>query len=157
MPTENTPVSMTPSSTALHAARAADYNATVAHRTEVAPGLMILRIVLDASPFPFTAGQYVVLGLKASAPRVAGTDDDPEGYPTSAGGGAVCPRRPARRPAPRRSRDAGRLLARVFVRHETEGSTSTIPCPGCGGRGRFDTNLIRRALHAVNRSRARGP
>jgi ferredoxin--NADP+ reductase len=26
------------------------------------------------------------LGLKASAPRVAGTDDDPEGDPTSAGG-----------------------------------------------------------------------
>ena len=86
MPTENTLVSMAPSSTALHAARAVFYNATVAHRTEVAPGLMILRIVLDASPFPFTAGQYVVLGLKASAPRVAGTDDDPEGGTTSAGG-----------------------------------------------------------------------
>jgi len=86
MPTEDNPIPMAPSSAAHPAARAADYNATVAHRMEVAPGLMILRIVLDASPFPFTAGQYVVLGLKASAPRVAGTDDDPEGEPTSAGG-----------------------------------------------------------------------
>ena len=85
MPTPDPPLPMAPASAAQPAARAAAYNATVAHRMEVAPGLMILRVVLDGPPFPFTAGQYVVLGLKTSAPRVAGTDDDPEGDPTSDG------------------------------------------------------------------------
>jgi ferredoxin/flavodoxin---NADP+ reductase len=61
-----------------------EYNATVAQRTEIAPGLIILRVVPDRLPFPFRAGQYVVLGLKGSEPRVALSDDDPE----SAGIGA---------------------------------------------------------------------
>lgn len=49
---------------------AAEYNATVAQRVELAPGLIILRVVPDKLPFGFKAGQYVVLGLKASAPRI---------------------------------------------------------------------------------------
>lgn len=49
---------------------AAEYNATVASRVEVAPGLVILRVVPDRLPFEFKAGQYVVLGLKASEPRI---------------------------------------------------------------------------------------
>jgi len=49
---------------------AAEYNATVSSRVEVAPGLVIMRIVPDKLPFEFKSGQYVVLGLKASEPRV---------------------------------------------------------------------------------------
>jgi ferredoxin--NADP+ reductase len=49
---------------------AAEYNATVSSRVEVAPGLVILRVAPDKLPFEFKAGQYVVLGLKASEPRI---------------------------------------------------------------------------------------
>jgi ferredoxin/flavodoxin---NADP+ reductase len=49
---------------------AAEYNATVVGRVEVAPGLFILRVAPDKLPFEFTAGQYVVLGVKASVPRM---------------------------------------------------------------------------------------
>jgi ferredoxin--NADP+ reductase len=49
---------------------AAEYNATVASRVEVAPGLVIMRVVPDKLPFEFKAGQYVVLGLKASELRI---------------------------------------------------------------------------------------
>jgi ferredoxin--NADP+ reductase len=48
-----------------------DYNATVSQRVEIAPGLMILRVVPDQLPFVFQAGQYTVLGMK-------GTVEDPE-------------------------------------------------------------------------------
>jgi ferredoxin--NADP+ reductase len=48
-----------------------DYNATASQRVEIAPGLMILRLVPDVLPFVFQAGQYTVLGMK-------GTVDDPE-------------------------------------------------------------------------------
>jgi ferredoxin--NADP+ reductase len=49
---------------------AAEYNATVSSRVEVAPGLVILRVAPDKLPFEFKSGQYVVLGLKASEPRI---------------------------------------------------------------------------------------
>jgi ferredoxin--NADP+ reductase len=49
---------------------AAEYNATVVSRVEVAPGLIILRVAPDKLPFEFKSGQYVVLGLKASEPRI---------------------------------------------------------------------------------------
>jgi ferredoxin--NADP+ reductase len=55
---------------------AAEYNATVSSRVEVAPGLVIMRIVPDKLPFEFKAGQYVVLGLKASEPRVGEAEAD---------------------------------------------------------------------------------
>jgi ferredoxin--NADP+ reductase len=48
-----------------------EYNATVSQRVEIAPGLMILRVVPDQLPFVFQAGQYTVLGMK-------GAVDDPE-------------------------------------------------------------------------------
>ena len=53
-----------------------DYNATVVGRIEVAPGLVELRVAPDKRPFEFKSGQYVVLGLKATAPRIeeAGAD-----------------------------------------------------------------------------------
>jgi ferredoxin--NADP+ reductase len=55
---------------------AAEYNATVGSRVEVAPGLVIMRIVPDKLPFEFKAGQYVVLGLKASEPRLEEAEAD---------------------------------------------------------------------------------
>jgi hypothetical protein len=33
---------------------------------------------------------------------------------------------------------AGSFLKRVFRRHEQAGGPPTVPCPGCGGRGRFE-------------------
>lgn len=53
-----------------------EYNATVAQRVEIAPGLMILRVVPDQLPFRFEAGQYTVLGLKQSAPRAPGSEPE---------------------------------------------------------------------------------
>jgi NAD(P)H-flavin reductase len=50
---------------------AVEYNATVSGRVEIAPGLIILRVVPDTLPFQFKAGQYVVLGVKASLPEGA--------------------------------------------------------------------------------------
>jgi ferredoxin--NADP+ reductase len=55
---------------------APEYNATVVGRVEVAPGLISLRVAPDAVPFEFTPGQYAVLGLKASEPRVEEADAD---------------------------------------------------------------------------------
>jgi ferredoxin--NADP+ reductase len=56
---------------------ASEYNATVVGREEIAPGLVILRVAPDNLPFEFRSGQYVVLGLKASEPRV--DESDPGG------------------------------------------------------------------------------
>jgi hypothetical protein len=47
------------------------YNATLVGLVEVAPGLDIMRVAPDTQPFEFTSGQYVVLGIKAGAARVA--------------------------------------------------------------------------------------
>jgi ferredoxin--NADP+ reductase len=55
---------------------AAEYNATVSSRVEVAPGLVILRVVPDKLPMEFKAGQYVVLGMKASEPRIDEAEGD---------------------------------------------------------------------------------
>jgi ferredoxin--NADP+ reductase len=59
---------------------AAEYNATVVQRVELAPGLIILRIVPDTLRLEFTAGQYVVLGLKASEPRIDEAEPDQLSY-----------------------------------------------------------------------------
>ncbi len=56
-----------------------EYNATVVQRVDIAPGLIILRVVPDQALFEFEAGQYTVLGLKYSAPRVLGAEVDEEG------------------------------------------------------------------------------
>jgi ferredoxin--NADP+ reductase len=55
---------------------AAEYNATVIGRVEVAPGLVSMRIAPDKLPFEFKPGQYVALGLKATEPRVEEADAD---------------------------------------------------------------------------------
>lgn len=59
------------------------YSATVTQRIEIAPGLIILRVVPDDPLFRFEAGQYTVLGMKVKEPRIAGEDEgdvpqDPE-------------------------------------------------------------------------------
>ena len=56
---------------------AAEYNATVVSRVEVAPGLVILRVAPDTLPFEFKSGQYVVLGMKASEPRIEEFEAEP--------------------------------------------------------------------------------
>ena len=62
---------------------ARELNAIVAQKSEIAPGLMILRVVPDGWELPdFTPGQFAVLGLPGSAPRVA--EADPEEEPPAA-------------------------------------------------------------------------
>lgn len=53
-------------------------NAKVRQRVEVAPGLIILRVVPVGWELPdFEPGQYSVLGLPGSAPRCVGADPEP--------------------------------------------------------------------------------
>jgi ferredoxin/flavodoxin---NADP+ reductase len=51
------------------------YNATLTKRLEIAPGLIIMRVVPDDPLFRFEAGQYTVLGMARREPRVAGEDE----------------------------------------------------------------------------------
>ncbi len=53
---------------------ASDYNATVARRIDITPRLAIYQVRPDWQGYEFTAGQYTVLGLKGSAPRVEEAD-----------------------------------------------------------------------------------
>jgi ferredoxin--NADP+ reductase len=55
---------------------ALEYNATLIQRLEIAPGLVILRVVPDVLPFRFEPGQYTVLGLRQGEPRVAGAEGE---------------------------------------------------------------------------------
>jgi ferredoxin--NADP+ reductase len=52
-------------------------NALVTQRVEVAPGLVIMRVVPDGWELPpFRAGQFAVLGLPPEAPRCPGANGD---------------------------------------------------------------------------------
>jgi ferredoxin--NADP+ reductase len=52
-------------------------NAVVTQKTEVSPGLLIMRVVPDGWDLPeFAAGQYTVLGLPGSAPRHVVSDEE---------------------------------------------------------------------------------
>jgi ferredoxin--NADP+ reductase len=52
-------------------------NAIVSHKVEVAPGLIVLRVVPDDLPLPqFLPGQFAVLGLPPEAARCATSDPD---------------------------------------------------------------------------------
>jgi len=53
-----------------------DHNATVKRVVPLNPGTIVLRIELDEAPFAFEPGQYTVLGLPRSAPRVPGSMPD---------------------------------------------------------------------------------
>lgn len=56
-----------------------EYNATVTSRLDINPFLIILGIKPDLQPYNFKPGQYTVVGLKASTPRVEGST--PEANP----------------------------------------------------------------------------
>ncbi len=100
----------------------AEYNATVAQRVELAPGLIILRIVPDAAQLEFKAGQYVVLGLKASEPRIDEAEPDELAYrPEEAGAPAesTAPAEPTTESAAQRAittarRDPDKLIRRAY-------------------------------------------
>ena len=53
-----------------------DHNATVKVVVPLNPETIVLRIELDGAPFPFEPGQYAVLGLPRSAPRLPGSLPD---------------------------------------------------------------------------------
>jgi len=53
-----------------------EYNATVTLRVNLSPDLMVLRVKLDGAPFAFEPGQYTVLGLRRSSPRIADASED---------------------------------------------------------------------------------
>ena len=56
-----------------------DLNAVVQQRYEVAPGLMVVRVVPDGWDLPdFRPGQFAVLGLPPEAPRCPGSDSEEE-------------------------------------------------------------------------------
>lgn len=58
---------------------AVELNAIVQHRMEVAPGLLILRVSPDGWQTPeFIPGQFTVIGLPGSAPRVAQSEPEAE-------------------------------------------------------------------------------
>ena len=97
---------------------AAEYNATVIGRVQVAPGLVIMRVAPDEVPGEFKPGQYVVLGLKATEPRVEEADADepsvvagemPSGTPESQS--AVDAQAAA---AARAAADPDRMIRRAF-------------------------------------------
>lgn len=54
-----------------------ELNAVVQLRTEVAPGLMVIRVVPDGWRLPeFAPGQFAVLGLPPDAPRCEGAEEE---------------------------------------------------------------------------------
>ena len=54
-------------------------NAVVSHKIEVAPGLIVLRVVPEGWPLPpFKPGQFAVLGLPPEAARCSTSDPDEE-------------------------------------------------------------------------------
>jgi ferredoxin--NADP+ reductase len=56
---------------------AQELNAVVRQRHEVAPGLMVIRVVPDGWDLPgFTPGQFAVLGLPPDAPRCDGAETE---------------------------------------------------------------------------------
>ena len=63
--------------------RPLELNAVLTDREEYAPGLVVLRIAPQGWPLPaFTPGQFAVVGLPASAPRLPGSDpEDPGAEP----------------------------------------------------------------------------
>ena len=54
----------------------AEYNATVTLRVDLAPGTMVLRVKLDEGAFSHEPGQYTVLGLQRSSPKIPDAGDD---------------------------------------------------------------------------------
>ncbi len=59
-------------------ARKLNYNAKLAQRIDISPGLSIFRVIPEGELFNFKPGQYTVLGLKRKEPRHPQADPDPE-------------------------------------------------------------------------------
>ena len=68
-------------------AKQLDYNAVVTSRVDINPFLIILGVKPSVQPYPFKPGQYATLGLKASAPRIAGST--PEANPKEGDAGIL--------------------------------------------------------------------
>ncbi len=121
---------------------AAEYNATVSSRVEVAPGLVIMRIVPDKLPFEFKAGQYVVLGMKASEPRVG--ESEPEAPMVLATAAVQSPR-------------AGAVAADVaaVIAGTAESQAAVDAQAAAAARAAADPDrMIRRAYSIASESRA---
>ena len=121
---------------------AAEYNATVVGRVEVAPGLVIMRVAPDKLPFEFKSGQYVVLGLKASEPRVDEAEAEGSGIVASGAVGFGRSRAVARRWAPR-SKARRRASAAVDAQAAAVARAAADP-----------DRMIRRAYSIASESRA---
>jgi ferredoxin--NADP+ reductase len=127
---------------------AAEYNATVSGRVEVAPGLIILRVVPDRLPFEFKAGQYVVLGVKASVPRVDEAEGESE--PSVVAGARLDPPRLD-------SRRAGAVATSpsVVVEGTAESQAAVDTQAAAIARAAADPDrMIRRAYSIASESRA---
>jgi ferredoxin--NADP+ reductase len=120
---------------------AAEYNATVASRVEVAPGLVIMRVVPDNLPFEFKSGQYVVLGLKASEPRI---DESEAEVPSVLATGALDSPRLA-------AVDAA--MAVIGGTPESQAAVDTQAAAVAGAAANTD-RMIRRAYSIASESRA---
>ena len=58
-----------------------DYNATLTAREVINPSLFVVRVRHDTGALTFRAGQYAMLGLSSSEPRLEGSGDDPVRLP----------------------------------------------------------------------------
>ncbi len=73
---------MPPDEVAMSATTTSPYNATVIGREEIHADLIILRVRPDAALFDFKPGQFAVLGLPGSAPRIPeATAEEPAAEP----------------------------------------------------------------------------
>ncbi len=55
-----------------------EYNATLIERHDITPRLAVFRVRPDAEDYTFVAGQYTVVGLKQSEPRLPDADAEPD-------------------------------------------------------------------------------
>jgi ferredoxin--NADP+ reductase len=55
-----------------------EYNATLIERHDITPRLAVFRVRPDADDYAFVAGQYTVVGLKQSEPRLPEADGEPD-------------------------------------------------------------------------------
>ncbi|MGD0019320.1 MAG: ferredoxin--NADP reductase [Candidatus Limnocylindrales bacterium] len=122
---------------------AAEYNATVSGRVEVAPGLIILRVTPDTLPFEFKAGQYVVLGVKASVPRVDEAEGESE--PSVVAG--------ARSASPRSAAIAASAAAVITGTAESQAAVD-VQAAAVAGAAADPGRMIRRAYSIASESRA---
>jgi ferredoxin--NADP+ reductase len=122
---------------------APEYNAAVVSRVEVAPGLIILRVAPDTLPFGFKSGQYVVLGMKASEPRI----EEFEAEPPSVVAGAV--------ESPRTDAVAGVAAAITAAVAGTDESQAAVDAQAAvvAGAAADPDRMIRRAYSIASESR----